>query len=344
MKKSDLKQAFDAILPTEEQKNKMLINILSQSNITKADFGVTRKFKRIAAGFIIAVLAAGTVFAMNSFLNTPPKTTEGDLAKDSNLSPRDDGREDMVAPITDQFKIGEKNYLLLSGDYRKSANLPEQIADSDIGEKIATINSSADKTLDGCDVYYYKPAGCQAIVAVKQGNEYRLFKFLSFDSYNNNQDEDAAEYLELYGIKRASDISRIQFIVYDEQSKLSGVLNVKAELTDNLNIAKFYDFYSPLKNSSDKYFDRLFNFNDNAASGIQATDSIIDGGPDHQGFGGSIPGTPGRAANALADSVTIRIFNRTGIYFDTIYYPNIGFISRYEIPKEFAEFLALYIK
>lgn len=43
--------------------------------------------------------------------------------------------------------------------------------------------------------------------------------------------------------------------------------------------------------------------------------------------------------DALASSITIRIYNKNGVYFETVYYPNIGFISRHEVKDEFAAFL-----
>lgn len=386
MKKSDdIKRAFDAIQPTEEQKQRMLNNVLSQSdnNITKFDFRKLLKPKSIAAAFIIIVFAAGSVFAINNLPNTSlqktvaegEKTiTQGDKANDNAFPANDSFREDMIAPITNQFKVGNKTYILLSDDYKENVNFPKTVTDSDIGEKITTIKSNVDPSLNGFDVYAYKPAGCHAVVAVKLQSEYKLFKFLSFDSYNNNQDEDTAVYLDLYGIKSASDILKIQFVGYSEQAKINRTVDIKAEITDRADIAKFYNFYSVIKNSSDKYFDKLFNFrNDvsqNAVVDPTPPDYIEGGGPDQavtdiaepQYAQDSIGGnqayiTPQRepsapiidygetsasgsgATNALANSVTIRIFNQSGVYFDAEYYPNLGFISRHEVNNEFAEFI-----
>jgi hypothetical protein len=44
--------------------------------------------------------------------------------------------------------------------------------------------------------------------------------------------------------------------------------------------------------------------------------------------------------NALGNPITIRIYNKNGIYYDSVYYRNIGFISRYEVGEEFAAFLS----
>lgn len=387
----DIKTAFDAIKPTEEQKQRMLDNVLSHSGEQKSDHRKLFQLKRVAAVFIVVVFAAGGIFAIKNFTtaNTPLENTtaNGGRTNDDAFPAKDSYAEDMIAPLTDQFKIGNKTYFLLSDYYRESVGFPKTISDSDIGKKIDTIRSGADKSLIGCDVYFYKPAGCQAVVAVKQNQEYKLFKFLSFDSYNNNQDEDAAVYLDLYGIKSAGDILKIQFIGYSEQAKLKGTVDVHAEISDKSEIAKFYGFYSVLKNSSDKYFDKLFKTRieniDTGANDRIVLDQIEGGGKDEPvvdiakpdyaqdsiggpyvtpqrdpdapaddydeaapppGSGETTPSPGSVGTNALANSATIRIYNLSGMYYDTEYYPNIGFISRYEITDEFAEFLASYIK
>lgn len=51
----------------------------------------------------------------------------------------------------------------------------------------------------------------------------------------------------------------------------------------------------------------------------------------------------GSAGYALDGSVAIRIYNKNGVYFEAIYFKNIGFISRYEIAKDFATFIEYYI-
>jgi hypothetical protein len=58
---------------------------------------------------------------------------------------------------------------------------------------------------------------------------------------------------------------------------------------------------------------------------------------------GAVEPSRGFGGNALANPVTIRIYNRNGIYYDSMYYANIGFINRYEVSKEFADYLDKYI-
>ena len=260
MRKEDLKSAFDTVKPTEQQKQRMLDGIFRTTGNP-----LLKTFRpKMVARFHRGGRRARRIFAVNNLINTPPQNTIASETEQRRrqggrrpLPATDDYREDMIAPVLNQFKLEDKTYFLLTGDL-KSAVAKYPVAENDIGDKIATIKTGPDKSLIGCEVYFYKPAGCEAIVAVKQHGEYKLFKFLSFDSYNDNRDEDAAAYLNLYGIKSAGDIQKIQFIGHSEQAKLNHTVDVKAEITDKAEIAKFYNFYSVLKDSSDKYFDALY--------------------------------------------------------------------------------------
>lgn len=52
----------------------------------------------------------------------------------------------------------------------------------------------------------------------------------------------------------------------------------------------------------------------------------------------------GSVGVALCNGVTIRIYNQQGMYFETIYYPNMGFISRHEVSEELEMFLSNILK
>jgi hypothetical protein len=430
MRKEDLKVSFDRIKPSESDKKRMLDNILKQSEKKRGfTFISPYNYKKaipalaLAVAIVVGSLAYYRITRKYNYVSPPANS----VADDAGSS----GREDMAAPLLNQFRIDDRHYILLYDDQRAEYGLPATINESDIGEKIADIATSPDKSLAGSEVYSYIPAGGEAVVAVKREDGYQLFKFFVFESYNNNQDEDAARYLALYGINGADDIAKIQFIVYSEQSKLDGRTDVRREITDRDEIERFYGFYSALKNSSDRYFDKLFNFNDAdgrntggveidaAAPGIKtppeesAPDTRVP--PDKDGFGengfskaqpgdmptegaaiaedmplvitddvetgaasangrtgvisgdtpvtsgagtepshgmidmgntgsGAVEPSRGAALNALENMVTIRIYNRSGIYYESAYYVNIGFINRYEVSEEFADFLSKYIR
>lgn len=389
MRKEDIKVSFDRIKPSESDKKRILDNIMKQSDKKKGfTFISPYNYKKaipalaLVVAIIVGSLAYYRITRKYNYVSPPGNS----VADDAGSS----GREDMVAPLINQFRIDDRHYILLYDDQRAEYGLPATINESDIGEKIADIANSPDKSLIGSEVYSYIPAGGEAVVAVKREDGYQLFKFFVFESYNNNQDEDAARYLALYGIDGADDIAKIQFIVYSEQSKLEGRTDIKREMTDRDEIERFYGFYSVLKNSSDRYFDKLFNFNDGLSKAqpgdmptegaaiaedmpLVITDDVETGAASANGRTGAISGdTPvtsgagtepshgmidmgntgsgavepsrGAALDALENMVTIRIYNRSGIYYETAYYVNIGFISRYEVSEEFAGFLSKYIR
>lgn len=397
MKKEDLKFSFEQIKPDESAKRRMLQNILNHDR--KKGSYMINNFKKVIPALALVVVLAGGLLTYSNLMrnNISPGKYNG-------VEYTDTGREDAVAPLLNQFQIDNKHYILLSDDLRADYGMPAVIDERDIGEKIADITTSPDASLVGSEVFSYVPAGGDAVVAVKKDNNYQLFRFFTFESYNNNQDEDAVEYLKLHGINKADDILIIQFISHSEQSKLQDLTDITGEITDRDEINQFYSYYSVLKNSSDKYFDRLFNF-----SGSNSSDKSVDTGepaseglvpPDYVGYGKDLPmGEPaqtdvaedmpliiddkheagvvsgdtpisdkssvsvhpiqggmdtgntgysvgasqGSVGNALDNPITIRIYNQSGVYYDSMYYRNIGFISRYEISKDFSNFISRYV-
>lgn len=427
MNKEDLMKSFDMIRPDESAKKRMLDNILQMAGekdeSRSGHAGRRVHFRKAIPAFALTVvLAAGVLMysGLWSGKGMQPGKGQGYVSNDML-------REDAAAQVLNQFQIGDRHYVLLSDDLRSGFGLPAAVNEADIGEKITDITVSPDKSLLGREVFRYIPAGCDAVIAVKNDDGYQLFRFFVFESYNNNQDEDAVEYLKLYGITSAEDIGRVVFIGHSEQSKLQGITDIRGEITDRADITQFYGFYSALKNNSDKYFDRLFNFS-GAASGKYDIEVDMAGpdmtrpdiafptetaepvmtSPDHTGNGeigfgsdmpmeiaptapaipdpavdmplaaddtviahpvpadtpvsnrnqtaaspsrstmmdtgsgvsGSVQGSAGSVGNALGNPITIRIYNKNGIYYDSVYYRNIGFISRYEVGEEFAAFLS----
>ncbi|HHW47306.1 MAG TPA: hypothetical protein GXX14_01650, partial [Clostridiaceae bacterium] len=264
MKQEDLKRLFDHIEPDDESRQRMLKNIFNydyRKQKERISFVKRFSYKVAAPVLILALVVTGSIVAYKLTTkdalggnltgrgqeSAEERITDGDMAGTDLL-----GRspEDSVAIIKNQFQIGDRHYILLSEDMKKEYAFPASISEGDIGEKIATITTTVDSDLLGCEVYEYLPAGCEAVVAVKIDNEYKLFKFFSFESYINNEDEDAATYLKLYGINSAEDISKIQFIGHSEDAKLENRMDLIGEITDNKEITEFYNYYSVLKDSS----------------------------------------------------------------------------------------------
>jgi len=364
VKKEDLKASFDQIKLSESAKKRMLDNIMNHSNKKKGICMTLYSFKKAVPALALTLVIAVGLLTYNML--TGNNNSQPEYGVTDSI---DQGREDAVAPILNQFKIGDKNYILLSDDLRADYGLPTAVNENDIGEKIADIKSSPDKNLIGSEVYSYIPAGGEAVVAVKKDNKYQLFRFFVFDSYNNNQDEDSVRYMELYGIKKADDIAKIQFIGHSEQGKLQGITDIRGEIADRNEIARFYSYYSILKNSSDKYFDRLFNYKvmdsgnnyvetdtavpdqisnteDRSTDAESSRTNVAEDLPQvtDNGDTGSetVESSQGSAGKALENPITIRIYNQSGVYYDSEYYPNIGFISRFEVSEDFADFINKY--
>lgn len=403
MRREDLNRSFDSIGPSREAENRMLNNILSKSKKARGTAsGVSfnpRKAIPVMA-MALVVVAGLAIWSLSSGNLLTRNTEDGRISAGDSIGSAP--REDFAAVLKDQFQLGDRHYIVLRDEQKVGFGLPETIADEDIGEKLATISEGIDESLIGFDVYRYMPAGGEAVVAVKKETGYQLFRFFAFDSYLNNQDEDTRDYLELYGIFGADDIARILFIGHSEQAKIEGRMDILAELTDRQKIRTFYDYYSVIPNSSDKYFDKLFNFEGSDSVPFDAVPDpaipepdgtvvhqvppdYMDGtfydmpvAPDHTGWdavpepsvrneaapvdyaddgiyhrpvgsntqnetshqGETSASYEGRAGtDALANSITIRIYNKSGVYFETVYYPNMGFISRHEVKDEFATFL-----
>ncbi|MDD2418466.1 MAG: hypothetical protein PHR24_04395 [Oscillospiraceae bacterium] len=388
MKRKDIKRAFDKVEPDERKKELMLENILNHkhSGSDRKSLFATPFFKLAVPLAAALVLVIGGVLVYNNMpqKELPLKSPYGkEGSSDVGGVITDDiaGREDMVAEIRDQFRMENKHYMVMSDEMKAEFGFGA-LGTSDIGEKISTITNSVDAGLIGCEVYRYIPADCQAVVAVKKDDGYRLFKFFNYESYNNNQDEDADAYLKLYGIKGAADISKIQFLTTSDQPlKPYGLTGEITELSDKKT---FYDYYSVIKNSSDQYFEKLFSYRkeiteqtveggsvmpspedapdrptadygaDEYNPGVGQVDIAYDLpriGQDDVGVaydtagnaGSSVAGNTGSARNALSDSVILRIYNNSGVYFEAPYYKNIGFISRHQVGPDFAEFLKGFI-
>lgn len=422
MKPENIKLAFERISPDKCAKRRMLENVLNYFKKGKVTIMLNFNFKKAIPALALAVVITGGIFTyslkdklfgQDFQSNSRPNVTQGDMIGEKSAP----GMEDMAAPLLNQFQIDGRHYILTS-DYAEEFGFPVTISEKDIGPKITTIEKSPDESLIGCEVFSYLPAGCEAVVAVKRNDKYELFKFYTFESYINNQDEDAIEYLKLYGIEGPEDIARIQFIVHTEKSRLEELTNIKSEITDRNEITNFYNFYSALKNSSDKYFEKLFGYNGQGSgrnveidvaypvegegrtpSQGKSVDPIppdyvpaldyegdanetVKAYPNDKGIAKDLPletraepastvtnagnsssnvtsqgmmdmgGTgpaqvapsQGSVGNALSDPVTIRIYNQNGVYFESMYYRNIGFISRYELPAEFSAFIENYIK
>lgn len=397
MKPEEIRNSIDAIVPDEAQKDRMLQNITERSAKTSKP-PMWRTLSAVAAvlAVLIAVGAGIRYFGTGRDATVLPGiSTPTANAGDAGGQPAaDDGREDFAAAPYVQFQMKGRRYIPMTKDTADAFGLSLSPAASDIGENLGKI-ADGDSSLIGSTVYRYLPAGSEAVVAVKTGKTHALYRFISFIKYEQNKDEDAAAYLELFGIRSAADISKIQLVRYTEDAKLQSKSQPGTTLSEK-DIQRFYAFYSILKDSSAAYFEKLYHYRreitgetSGAAPDASAREPALDtqapdytpqdvvppvqpdlgthddaadpdapiaydlptaaGGGTTAAGGATEPspaqsGAAGFGAGLLSDSVGIRIYNQTGLYLETIYYPHMGFISRYEISDAFAEFLGGLLK
>ena len=115
---------------------------------------------------------------------------------------------------------------------RKEFGFRLQVSEEDIGEKIG-VNPRI--KLEGIGSVWVYTGRREAVIAVK-GRWIPVVQFFTFESYNNNQDEDAIAYLNLYGINGPQDIKAVQLIEYSEESKVEGKLNIVGDLLNLLKL------------------------------------------------------------------------------------------------------------
>ena len=141
-----------------------------------------------------------------------------------------------------------------------------------------------------------------------------------FQSYHDNADEDAKEYLKLYGISGPQDIVKLEVYRYPDAYSQECVV----QITDAEQISQFYGYYSQLTESSEAYF------------------NVLSQGPEAPPAGdnsNSVASWAGTAGDKLSNSRTIVIYAANGLSFSTEYYPNIQFLSRYAVDDAFAQWL-----
>jgi len=346
----ELKNSFDKIAPNEVTKKRMLDHIIAFHKNKKNNKKYSQfLFKAIPAVAMVLIVTASLLafFNLNKDNASIIENTGDRMIQDDKMT--EEHTADLSTEPLNQFKIEDKTYNILRDSDRSDYGFSETIAQKDIGKRITSIKSNAAPELIGCAVYQYLPANGDAVVAVKKDNGYILYKFYGFDSYMNNQDEDAEAYLKLYGIRKVNDIAKIMIIDRSNNHSIT--------LTDRSQIQKFYDNYSVLKNASDKYFEKLYSYkNESNLTSATQPNAIPPDYPDQTqdtpqttvqydtGNAGSSSGSAGISNDIFGNQVLIRIYNQGSIYFETVYYPNFGFISRYEIPKEFANLLDVFIR
>lgn len=339
MKKKELDQAFQSIKPDEETKGEMLHDILNAdaNNENKK----TPHLLRPISVIIVCLIMMGSIIAYKQFNIHDKLGLAGNSTEEQQIENNIE-TEDGAFPLRDQFQIDDRHYHLLRPTKQEEYGFPQEVDEKDIGEKLTTITDSIDQTLLNKDVYHYLPAQSEAVVAVAMENDYQLYEFYNFKSYEDNQDESGLAYLQLYGIEEAADLIQVQFGHQTQSSAGQITFHVKSEINDPEDLEKFHEFYAALTNDSDLYFERLFqgsDDNDRNDNHPIIEEEQTNKDQEEQ----SSPAFEGTAGNALEDSIEIRIYQKSGLFIRTTYYPNIHFISRHSIDESFVHFLEEFL-
>ncbi|MDD4700518.1 MAG: hypothetical protein PHV07_09765 [Oscillospiraceae bacterium] len=377
MNEKDIKNAIEKISPDEQSRQRMLNNILNPEKSRK-----TVVYKRLipAAALVVMVCASFAIYGILSQNNKAAidkgqnETFDNEIGgigtdaiyENSDKTTDSDGIEMDIAMVY-LLNFNGRVYTLPYQDKLDYLGYSSTVTSDQVGEKIAV-------STDGTAVYQYVPAGCEAFVVAEKDGGYELYSFMSFESYNNNKDENASEYLKLYGADSAEDIAKIEVYGYYGDFKNASIKTY----TDSATTAKFYKYFKDLKNNSDQYFAALFG-NSSVTQDIGETSSyVIDYGDDavtasavqpdgiarstsganatdygDYAFGGgavapdetagqagqSTSAYPGSAGNALANESVFRICLKNGNFMEFSYYPNIQFLSRFSVGGEFSEML-----
>lgn len=213
-----------------------------------------------------------------------------------------------LAMVTDYFVFQGKVYV---GEQKS-------VSEQAVGEKLGTVAEGGAPNLQGCPVYQYLPVKGEAYLVLEQGGRRELYAFREFLSAREFEDEDAAEYLRVYGITQASDISSLEIDSMDGQGAFKTVKEREI-------ISEFYSRFSILKNASDEYYKTLAGF-----------DSVPSTPPDQVGstvehYVGPYVGETGDSLEGAA-RITIRFTN--GCSMEAVYYPNICFLGYYQLDEE----------
>lgn len=338
MKPEEFRTAMEKIKPTKEQKNAVFERILEQKSEKRPASPSWRTAFAAACAAVFVFAAVGGVFLFRGKHPEVLSPEYSDLSLESSCAIE-------VAQMEFGFWLGERNYRRAAQKQIEKFGLSAVLKKEEIGEKLAEVTEAEDPSLEGAEVFSYKPAGCEAVVVLKTGEGYERYSFSNFKSYEENRDEDARAYLQLYGIESEEDLLRVEILRFQTSSAegqeveyANQQMSFCAELKEPDECRAFYDYYAALRESSEDYFKALQDpayFKElppeESLSSTLSSKSEVNYSAGWSGTG------------ALDDSVLLRIYNRRGVFYETWYYPHIGFLSRYKLPQEFRAFLEDYL-
>ena len=212
---------------------------------------------------------------------------------------------------------------------------PLYAQENEIGEQLGVVSFGWGK---GSPVYRYKPAGDYRIVAVKIDARFELYTFKEFaglDGTRLTYGPDACAYLDLYNIRSAADIRKIdvyQMDRYSHTGKGSGNdngLDGIGSTEEAEMIERFYRLFAALRSDGNAYEIAV----DNAptlpySTTVSPSTAIIQNS--------ETPSTrvmpaqpPAYVLTAFENVQTLRLSLSNGQIMELTYYPNIRFLCQY---------------
>ncbi len=177
------------------------------------------------------------------------------LFKASSLDPDLDYYGEDELQHVDVILQGNRIYEQIPESEYTSYGIKKTLQKSDFGEFIGSITEigpysedvlstpcSQEPAIAGCEVFYYQPVNCDAVIIVRGNDHCSLFRFMNFTeegfSYSDNY--------KVFNVLSADDISRIDYQI----EKPDGTLIVKkneGSITDISDIQFFFNITMSLK-------------------------------------------------------------------------------------------------
>ncbi len=353
MNKKDIKTSFDKISPTEEQKEKMLETIIS-ANQKKGVYSRIKRYIPVTAAAVFVICAALIVPDIFTKPIVENFTSDSTAAADSDLvmmqtektlaeiytpsetypaTKNPEPTEDLGYDSYIDIHIAQaQQTIVFSGrkyrcatDYEVTQyGLKPVISQSDMGEFIAFLDNPPVPELQDAEVCRLKGSDSEAIVLVYDYKNWYYYIFENFVSYEKNQDENASEYLKVFGVSSADDILSITVTDF----------TIPAKSLSRTQISLFYDGFKGLVNSSDTYFKAISEYPRPEIPDQTPTVITDDNG---NTIGMTTPAYPG--SSALDKSVCFTLTFDNNYTREIWYYPNIDYLSRYKLSSEFSAYL-----
>ena len=293
MTKKEFTGTLERLSLTPDQKEKLFQRVRGQKRRCNSKIVPIRRYA-------LTVLAVCLLFV---FLLSPFRKGEKEMEAGQSVPSQTE-----LAIVTDYFVFQGKVY------HGEQKSVSEQA----VGEKLGTVAEGGDPKLQGCPVYQYLPVKGEAYLVLERDGKKELYTFREFLSTREFQDEDAAEYLHVYGITQASDISSLEMDSMDGQGAFKTTKEPEI-------INEFYNRFSVLKNASDEYYKTLAGSDFVPSTPPDQVSSTVE----H--YVGPYVGETG---DSLEDAARITIRFTNGCSMEAVYYPNICFLGYYQLDEE----------